>query len=752
MERNKYPVFGAQKKLVTLTVQFETFGGTPVPSTIFNILPGTVIDAPPSPSRGEDTFLGWFEDPLFNIPWISNNPINSNLTIYAKWALIRTITFVSSGSQVESITAEEGSSISAPTPPTKTGNTFDAWYTNPELTGSPFVFSTMPSQSITLYAKFNKNSYIVSYAADGGSPAPSAQSVLFDELIVRPTNPSKANFDFDEWYKDASLTEIWNFNVDRMPANNLTLYSKYIPRGEAIYTAPGTHTFTVPEGVTSISVVAIGGGSSGGVSRSDGTIQSTYAGSGGALAYKNNISVTPGQQFTLAVGAGGSAVSRSTTGTSNGNSGGTSNFNGTSFLRAAGGIFGNTNNTFLGDGGARGGIPVGVSAISSTKSSTTSGFNVINRGGGGAGGYGSQGGNGGSATTTTPGTSSQGLNGAGSGGGALTKETGYLGNFLGGVGGGSNPYGILSTQNGVISTSIGDVGTSGNSSYDTFPFGAGGASRLASSNQATPSTSVAGRSGVVRIVWGKNRQFPSTNVSDGQLATAGLFDVTSVYNFTSSGTNWSVFNAILGLARTNREIVVLLVSQKSTAAASATPPSPPTIGGIPMTDIMFGGIQTVDNSKSIIDITAYRYRDNGQLGTNADIIVNWGTRTQLRGNIIVLAAAPMFSTLSTQANYSESVKDIPSGTQPSSGSAQKFSSGYGIYVGAMDAGFTSGTEVTGFNTVISNLIFGGLAGSKLVVAYTSLDSLGTRNIGPFSGMVSNGTNAMAFRGISVRPL
>ena len=31
-------------------------------------------------------------------------------------------------------------------------------------------------------------------------------------------------------------------------------------RGEAIYTTPGTYSWTCPEGVTSISVVAIGGG------------------------------------------------------------------------------------------------------------------------------------------------------------------------------------------------------------------------------------------------------------------------------------------------------------------------------------------------------------------------------------------------------------------------------------------------------------------------------------------------------------
>jgi len=52
--------------------------------------------------------------------------------------------------------------------------------------------------------------------------------------------------------------------------------------GQEEFTTPGTYTFTVPAGVTSVSVVCIGSGGSGGA----------YGAGGGSLAYKNNISVT----------------------------------------------------------------------------------------------------------------------------------------------------------------------------------------------------------------------------------------------------------------------------------------------------------------------------------------------------------------------------------------------------------------------------------------------------------------------------
>ena len=55
------------------------------------------------------------------------------------------------------------------------------------------------------------------------------------------------------------------------------------------YTSPGCYTFTAPSGVTTVSAVAIGGGGGGAGS----------GGGGGGLGYTNNISVTPGSNYTV---------------------------------------------------------------------------------------------------------------------------------------------------------------------------------------------------------------------------------------------------------------------------------------------------------------------------------------------------------------------------------------------------------------------------------------------------------------------
>lgn len=72
-------------------------------------------------------------------------------------------------------------------------------------------------------------------------------------------------------------------------------------QGQQEFTAPGTYSFIVPANVDSISMVAVGGGGGGAQNVNDGG-----GGGGGALAYSNNVTVTPGEALTVIVGQGGS--------------------------------------------------------------------------------------------------------------------------------------------------------------------------------------------------------------------------------------------------------------------------------------------------------------------------------------------------------------------------------------------------------------------------------------------------------------
>ncbi|MBK7455202.1 MAG: InlB B-repeat-containing protein [Anaerolineales bacterium] len=95
----------------------------------------------------------------------------SDITLYAKWtANSYTITFNSNGgSAVAAITQPFGSVVSAPTAPTKAGNTFAGWYSDAGLT-TAYTFTTMPAADITLYAKWTTlPTHTVTFNANGGT-------------------------------------------------------------------------------------------------------------------------------------------------------------------------------------------------------------------------------------------------------------------------------------------------------------------------------------------------------------------------------------------------------------------------------------------------------------------------------------------------------------------------------------------------------------------------------------------------------
>ena len=267
------------------------------------------------------------------------------------------------------------------------------------------------------------------------------------------------------------------------------------PTGQQAYTTAGTFSWTAPAGVTSVSVVAIGAGGGG----------STYGGGGGGgLGWKNNITVVPGNTYTVRVGAGG-----------NDGPGGDSYFINDTTVKGGGapnsywaGYLTPNFGTFVGDGGGNGGN--GGRVIDAV--------NGNRGGGGGAGGY--------SGTTGATAGGSGGVNSSGGAYGAPTAGTGggggggwsggtpvpspWTDRAQGGGGVGILGQGTSGAAGGVNGGSGGDSGTNPSGTRSGGLYGGGGANYDTGYYLAkTP-----GAGGAVRIIWGDGRAFPSTNTAD----------------------------------------------------------------------------------------------------------------------------------------------------------------------------------------------------------------------------------------------
>ena len=159
--------------------------------------------------------------------------------------------------------------------------------------------------------------------------------------------------------------------------------------GQVVFTS--TQNWTVPSGVTAISMVCVGGG--GGGSYCDGTgEQSGAGGGGGALAWANNVSVTAGQVMEVTVGGAGEGGVSGTEWTKNGNDGGDSQVRNESssntVLCSAEGGEGADHSEWqwsVAEGGAGGNVLTGSGGEGGTGGDSYDG--LFGGGGGGAGGY-----------------------------------------------------------------------------------------------------------------------------------------------------------------------------------------------------------------------------------------------------------------------------------------------------------------------------------------------------------------------------
>lgn len=90
------------------------------------------------------------------------------------------------------------------TVPTRTGYTFLGWSTSSSATSASYVggnsFTVTSSGTTTLYAVWKANTYTVSYNANGGSGAPSAQTQNYPwHLQISTTTPTRTGYTFQGW-------------------------------------------------------------------------------------------------------------------------------------------------------------------------------------------------------------------------------------------------------------------------------------------------------------------------------------------------------------------------------------------------------------------------------------------------------------------------------------------------------------------------------------------------------------------------
>lgn len=225
-----------------LHVLLDLNGGQYDGDTDTELSPGEslVLPASPAVSRLGYEFGGWKVSFQKNTAYaegtaqtrIENEPdgLNSGSVVLAAVWNPKTylVTFDANGhgTAPKAVRQEYEKTIAIPSEPHANGYTFKGWFRDSICT-DPWNFSEdVVEMNTTLYAKWQVNTYTVSFSMNGHGSAPAAVTADYGTKIARPGNPQAPGYEFGGWYTDPACTKAWNFAVDTVQGN-MVLYAKW---------------------------------------------------------------------------------------------------------------------------------------------------------------------------------------------------------------------------------------------------------------------------------------------------------------------------------------------------------------------------------------------------------------------------------------------------------------------------------------------------------------------------------------------
>jgi uncharacterized repeat protein (TIGR02543 family) len=229
-------------KWVYPTITYNINGGSGTTPASQTVISGSTITLPDSTGFSKSGYIlgGWntnADGTGINYNAGSSYTVSGNVTLYAKWLELYTITFNlngGTGTTPAAQTAGSGFTITLPggNGLSKSGYIFGGWNTNTGGTGETYSAdsSYTVTGNITLYAKWD-TAYTVTFNINGGTgTTPAAQTVSSGSTITLPGEGgfSKNGYTLGGWNTNADGTGTnYNAGSSYTVTGNITLYAKW---------------------------------------------------------------------------------------------------------------------------------------------------------------------------------------------------------------------------------------------------------------------------------------------------------------------------------------------------------------------------------------------------------------------------------------------------------------------------------------------------------------------------------------------
>ena len=214
----------AMWELKSYTVSFSAGDGATAVAgqTIYFGLQAT---KPTDPVRSGYIFGGWL---LNGSKYDFGTSVRDNITLTAKW-LPRTYSIdyvlgggVNASSNPASYNIKSGTIVLAD--PTREGFIFLGWYDAEQNGNRVTEIKAGSTGRITLYARWQANTYTVDFVLNGGTMKNTEQIVVAGGTVAFE-EPTRENYLFVGWFTDAACTQRYDFSTP--VTGDLTLYAKW---------------------------------------------------------------------------------------------------------------------------------------------------------------------------------------------------------------------------------------------------------------------------------------------------------------------------------------------------------------------------------------------------------------------------------------------------------------------------------------------------------------------------------------------
>ncbi len=173
-----------------VTVTFNTNGGSTVWPQV--VKKGKTANEPEDPVKEKYSFAGWYADEKLIIPFDFTQPIQSDITVYAKWVDVYTVKIMNGDEVLDSVQVPYGQTVPKPADPVKKGYTFGGWYSDPGF-NTRFDFSAKLQGPATVYAKLTPVTFTLKFDANGGTGSMPDQVVTYGSGVVLNANAFRKN-------------------------------------------------------------------------------------------------------------------------------------------------------------------------------------------------------------------------------------------------------------------------------------------------------------------------------------------------------------------------------------------------------------------------------------------------------------------------------------------------------------------------------------------------------------------------------